>query len=121
VIKTPRAHSAAHLDFIRQLPCIVCGNNICTEAAHIRFSCIAANKRKTGMGEKPHDMWVLPVCGDHHRAQHGGNEFKFWQLMGIDPIFSAMALWINSGNHEAGEQIVSSAREHTFHQKVYAE
>ena len=37
------------------------------------------------------------------------NEQEFYMRHGIDPIFLAMALHDNSGDHEAGEQIVACA------------
>ncbi len=109
-MKDPRQHSEKHLDFVRSLPCIVCGDNTSTEAAHIRYGDPRVAKRRTGMGEKPHDRWTIPLCGEHHRLQHKQNENLFWFNARIDPILSALALWAVTGNHEAGEQICSRAR-----------
>lgn len=106
MIRTPRAHSAAHLDGIRQLPCLICLDNTSTEAAHIRYGDRAAGKRQTGKGEKPDDAFALPLCGRHHREQHEGNEMAFWVSHRIDPIRVSLALWKASGNHELCEQIV---------------
>ena len=108
-MRNPRQHNAKHLDFVRSLPCLLCMGNVSTEAAHVRFSCLPAAKRPTGMGEKPHDRWTVPLCQHCHAAQHMSNERDFWAGTGIDPIFTAMALWGVTGDHEAGLQIVSSA------------
>lgn len=97
-----------HLDFIRALPCVVCGDQTTTEAAHIRFADRRLGKRQTGMGEKPDDAFTLPLCGSHHRDQHTGNERAWWQGREIDPIPLALALYRVSGDHEAGERIVRS-------------
>ena len=105
-----RIKDRMHLDFIRALPCCRCGNNVMTEAAHIRYGEPRAGKRPTGMGERPSDAWVIPLCGECHRLQHSGSEREFWRGSGIDPIFICLALYRASGDHEAGEQIISSAQ-----------
>lgn len=108
--RDPRQYHADHLAFVRSLPCVACLNDIETEAAHIKYGDPRAAKRPAGYGEKPSDEWVVPLCGNDHRAQHKGNERAFWQTIGIDPVFVALALWRVSGDHEAGEQIVRNAR-----------
>lgn len=35
-----------------------------------------------------------------------GDEAKFWGQAMIDPLFVAMALYLNSGDQEAGETII---------------
>lgn len=109
--RNPRQRAEWHLDFIRGLPCCVCGNNIETEAAHVRMQCHRAAKRNTGKGEKPDDIFVVPLCGRHHREQHEIGEREFWATVGIDPVFTALALWARTGNQAAGEQIVAAAHE----------
>lgn len=105
--RDPRKHDEKHLEYLRQLPCLVCGNNIETQAAHIRFSDQRAAKVNPGVGQKPHDFWCVPLCGRHHREQHEvGNEAKFWDQAMIDPLFVAMALYLSSGDNEAGETII---------------
>jgi hypothetical protein len=108
-----RIKSAAYLDFIRALPCIVCGENTSVEAAHIRYGDRRAAKRPTGMGEKPDDRWAVSLCGMHHRDQHKRGERLFWKDLGIDPIVVALALQVNAGDLEAGEQIIIANR-HAF-------
>jgi hypothetical protein len=104
--RLPRIENAKHLAFIRQLPCLVCGDNTATEAAHIRFGHALAWKRDVGKSEKPDDCWTLPLCGAHHREQHEGNERNFWMTHEIDPIFVALALWRVTGDVESGEAII---------------
>ncbi len=106
MMKHPRIHNERHLDFIRSLPCIITGDNVSVEAAHIRFSDMRAAKRKVGIGEKPDDIWTLPLSSEMHRKQHAMNERRFWQQAGIDPIFCALALYAVSGDYERGCQIV---------------
>ena len=100
-----------HLDFIRGLPCAVCGDNTTTEAAHIRMLDRRVAKPITGMGTKPPDWWTVPLCGDCHRLQHSGSEKAFWEGTGIDPIFIAMALYVHSGDQVSGERIIGALRD----------
>jgi hypothetical protein len=89
--REPRIKDAKHLDYIRSLPCTICGDNTTTEAAHLRTSNIDLGKNDHGWG-RPSDKWVLPLCGRHHREQHTMNELKFWASYGIDPFLTAMKL-----------------------------
>jgi len=109
--REPRIELPKHLKFIRQLPCVICGDNTATEAAHVSFGDSRIAKRHKGIGEKTHDFFVVSLCGKHHRAQHDrGDERLFWSMIGIDPILTALALYAFSGNVEKGEQIVAAAR-----------
>ncbi len=90
--RQPREKNERHLDYIRSLPCCVCGG-IDTEAAHIRIGSPDHGKRATGMQEKSSDKWALPLCNRHHREQHdAGNELKWWASKGIDPFMLAIKL-----------------------------
>lgn len=91
--RQPRVRNEKHLQYIRSLPCCVCGDNTSTEAAHLRVGSINHDKPNTGMGEKPDDKWALPLCGRHHREQHAfGNELAWWASKGINPFLLAMKL-----------------------------
>lgn len=68
--RTPRERDEAHLKFICSLPCLVCGDDTSVEAAHIRFTDLSVAKDNPGVGQKPHDYWTIPLCGQHHREQH---------------------------------------------------
>ncbi len=111
MMKQPRIHDEKHLAFIRTLPCIVSGNDVSVEAAHIRYSDLRVAKRKVGIGEKPDDRWTLPLSGEQHRKQHCGSEREFWINVGIDPVLYALALYAVSGDHERGCQIIEAARQ----------
>jgi len=106
--RQPRVHNDKHLDFIRGLPCVICKDNTSTEAAHVRMSDLRAGKESNGLGQKPHDMWCVPLCGLHHRDQHLNNEREWWNTHGIDATKLAMALYLNSGDQEAGERIIEA-------------
>jgi hypothetical protein len=106
--RQPRVHDEGYLNFIRGLPCIVCGNNIETQAAHIRMADPRILKRQAGMQEKPDDVFTLPLCGKHHEMQHRISEHKFWLWVGVDPILVALALHYWRGNQEKCEQILQA-------------
>jgi hypothetical protein len=108
--KRPRATNAAHLKFIRGLPCLICGSRKDIQAAHIRSRSAVYGKRGTGAGEKSSDHWTLPLCREHHASQHQGNELEFWARYGIDPFAVALALFAASGDEDAGEIILRNAR-----------
>ncbi len=99
--RDPRQHDERHLVYVRLQPCCIPGCHRPAEAAHLRMKEAAAGKDSTGMGEKPHDKFTVPLCGHHHRtdrdAQHQSNERKWWERQGIDPWAIAAALWIASG------------------------
>lgn len=91
--RQPRIRDERHLQYIRSLPCCICGDDTSTEAAHIRSGSINHGKANTGMAEKPNDSWCVPLCGKHHREQHAfGNELEWWKCHGKDPFLLAMTL-----------------------------
>ncbi len=109
--RKPRDKDEGHLKFIRTLPCIVCGNNIETECAHVRMADRTVAKPMTGIATKCDDRFTVPLCGAHHRNQHDhGNEHEWWLLADIDPIKAALALYSVSGDYERGLQIVNAYR-----------
>lgn len=107
--RKPRQKDDTHLRWVRSLPSLVPGSGH-VEAAHIRYADPRYFKRETGMGEKPDDRWVVPLCAEEHRRQHAMNEQDYWIAAGIDPVFVAAMLWNNTGNDEAAEQILAQAQ-----------
>lgn len=105
--KKQRQKEDGHLRFLRSLPCIVTGQRP-VEAAHIRYGDIRRGKYETGAGEKPHDMWALPLHPDEHRKQHAMSERDYWTLAGIDPLAVAALLWMHTGDADTCEQIIRS-------------
>jgi hypothetical protein len=109
--KRPRQENEAHLKFIRTLPCLVCGTRKDVQAAHIRAPSPGYGKRATGMGERPADCWVLPVCAADHCEQHRMAELAFWLARGIvDPFKVALSLFAHTGDDEAAELVIRLAR-----------
>ena len=106
--RRPREKDKPNLEFIRELACIICGDDTATEAAHIRYSDSRVAKINSGIQQKPHDRYTMPLCGKHHREQHNfGNERAWWSVKGIDdPIFYALALHGCTGDHQTGSEII---------------
>lgn len=81
-----------YLDRIRALPCLACGRVPC-QAAHVRFSDGLVGKVNPGIGKKPEDKWVVPLCVDCHTDQHKHGERVWWEEQRIDVIAVCQALW----------------------------
>lgn len=88
--------SEAHKAFVRSLPCAA-RNEHCAgpiEAAHVRMG------SDGGMGMKPGDDNIVPLCRGHHETQHRQGEYPFW----LDhpckgrPHPLASGLWLSSGD-----------------------
>jgi hypothetical protein len=107
--RRPRQRDPRHLDFIRQLPCLITGRRP-VEAAHIRYADLPKGKPHTGMGEKPDDRWTVPLHPEMHRKQHAMGERRFWEEQGIDPCAVAQALYAVSGNVKEGLKVLRRAR-----------
>jgi hypothetical protein len=91
--RQPRIEDPAWLAVVRQMPCLVCGYPR-SDPAHLRTKAPQYGKRECGMGEKPDDRWVLPLCRTHHDEQHRRNELAWWASKGIpDPFAVAIALY----------------------------
>ena len=106
-MRTARRHDEAHLKFIRSLSCLKCLDSTSTEAAHLRRSDARIGFKNPGVGAKPDDRFVTPLCSRCHRLQHKMGENHFWH--GCDPLLVALALYTVSGDHEAGEEIIQTA------------
>ena len=106
--KRPRKEDDAHLRWLRTLPCVITGTRP-VEAAHIRFGDPVYGKRETGRGEKPSDMWALPLAARLHREQHDMSERLFWLKYGIDPLKIALSLHACSGDDEQATVILREA------------
>lgn len=114
-LKQPRVKDEAHLEFIRSLPCVSCGDNTATEAAHLRAANLDYGKPAPGMQAKPHDRWALPLCGRCHREQHEGDEAMFWAFRGVNPWVLAMTLHDVSGDHEMACTVIDRQKSELVH------
>lgn len=110
-LKLARIKDDTHEDFIRSLPCCVCGDNTTTECAHVSYADPRYGKFGRGFGKKEESIWVVPLCGRHHRDQHTKNERAFWRSHEIDPCRVAAALYIRSQDYQTALQIIDHARD----------
>lgn len=86
--REPRQREPKYLAWLRTKGCCCgCRSAPPSDAAHLRAGSILADKRPTGLAEKPHDRWALPLRHDHHMAQHAfGDELLWFAMHGIiDP------------------------------------
>ena len=82
-----RSRDKAHLGFVSQQPCLLCGRQP-ADAHHLRMAQARALSRKVS------DEFTVPLCRIHHREVHRcGNENEWWSKAGIEPFPAAFALW----------------------------
>jgi len=108
--RTPRKTDPQYLDWIRSLPCLLCGDNTTVEAAHVRLGERLLDKRPVGKGEKPDDRWALPLCGRHHRQQHAIGESVFWKGHDVQPLVACLVLQhsYNRDERDSAERFIAS-------------
>ena len=71
------------------------------QAHHVRFA------RPNALGRKVSDEWVVPLCALHHRSLRDvGDERRWWESHGIDPLAVAERLW---GEKQIPKQIYKPA------------
>ena len=96
--------SRKHLIFVSEKPCVICSRPD-VQSAHIRFA-------GAGIGMKPSDCFVVPLCIDHHREQHSMNERMFWHLYKINPIARALYYCAESPDSKIRKGIYESFKKH---------
>lgn len=109
--KRQKIDSPAHEAFIRELPCMICGDATSTECAHVSYADLRYGKFGRGKGQKEESVWVVPLCNQHHVDQHHVGEQQFWHAYHIDPCRVAAALYIRTGSHEDAQLILDRARD----------
>ena len=102
--KTKPIRSKKHLFFVSQHSCVICGRND-VQSAHIRYA-------GGGIGLKPCDSFVTPLCIEHHQEQHSMNERMFWHLYSINPISKALALCAESPDKKIRKGIYEKFKKH---------
>jgi hypothetical protein len=87
-VAAPRRYrNRAHLRYVAQQACLVCGRKP-SDPHHLR------HVQPRALGRKASDEFAVPLCRSHHRAVHrASNEQKWWQAAGIDPVKIARKLW----------------------------
>jgi ERF superfamily len=95
-----RVRDKAHVRFVSQQPCLVCGRRP-ADAHHLRFA------QSPALGRKVSDEFTVPLCRVHHRELHRcGDEAEWWNRSGIDPLAIASAMWAQSHAPRAGIESV---------------
>jgi ERF superfamily len=87
-VAAPRRYrNRAHLRYVAQQACLVCGRKP-SDPHHLR------HVQPRALGRKASDEFAVPLCRSHHRAVHrASNEQKWWQAAGIAPVKIARKLW----------------------------
>lgn len=103
--------SKPHLAYVRSLSCAIRHGHhlphICEgviEPAHTRIG------TDGGMGMKPGDNWVIPLCSKAHREQHAIGELCFQERYCLDMKQMATDLWVNSPHYGTVEPIERKKR-----------
>lgn len=82
--RSSRWRSQGHLNFIRSFHCVRDGcQGMPIECAHVR------NGSGAGMGQKPDDWRVVPLCREHHGQQHTVGEQTFWKGIDVEALIEA--------------------------------
>ena len=85
-----RVRDRDHVKSVAKLPCLICGRQP-ADAHHLRFA------QSRALGRKVSDEFTVPLCRGHHREVHRcGDESAWWRKLGIDPIVTARALWLET-------------------------
>lgn len=87
--REPREHDEKYLKWLRRQPCCCgCQKAAPSDAAHIRAGSLRHDKRQSGLGEKPHDRWAVPLNRSCHIRQHAfGSELEWWSAHGVGDPF----------------------------------
>ena len=105
--RQPRINDEGHRKRVKRLHCCLCGRSP-VDATHIRYSDEARGKQNPGLGRKPSDTFVVPLCREHHDQQHRGNEQDFWAGYDVDPLRLADLLYCNTYDPEILDMIVDA-------------
>jgi hypothetical protein len=85
-----------YLSLVRQCPCLKCGLDGFSEAAHVRMNS-GAHGKHNGLGKKAADRFALPLCAGCHRqdndSQHRIGENEFWHRVGLNPLLVCEKLY----------------------------
>ena len=102
--KTKQIKSKIHLKYVSEHPCTICSRTD-VQSAHIRYA-------GAGIGMKPCDSFVVPLCIEHHQEQHSMNERMFLHLYQINPIAKALGLCASSPDKNIRKAIYEKFKNH---------
>ncbi len=109
-MKAPVRKDKAYLKWLHELPCVISGRvGEGVQSAHVRYGDIAYAKPQAGKGEKPDDVWCLPLWHELHAEQHSMNELAFWESYGInDPLAICTRLYAVYPSVERAELVIKN-------------
>ncbi len=85
-----RVRDRSHVKSVAHRPCLICGR-LPSDAHHLRFA------QSRALGRKVSDEFTVPLCRGHHReVHHCGDEAAWWRNVGMDPVATARALWLET-------------------------
>ena len=106
------ANDPAYLAMVRQCPCLKCGMDPSSEAAHVRMSS-AVHGKAPAMGKKPKDRHAVPLCASCHTrdpdSQHRIGEQLFWHNIGLNPLYVCDKLYAQRGDIVAMRAVIFGA------------
>lgn len=94
----------AHLQFVRELPCLVCDYPPPSDPHHLKSGTDGS------MASKPSDSFVLPLCRTHHTELHNRGEKTFFNGQVGDARHLTVALYCDSGNHDKAIEAINEFR-----------
>ena len=77
VLLTRTHRSPQYLEFIRQLPCLMCMTPAPSQAHHEGLGL-------SGFGRKPPDGHAVPLCPKCHRDRHDNGKATFWGNVNLE-------------------------------------
>ena len=80
--------------------------------AHVRYASVEDGAETAGMGRKPDDWRVVPLCPRHHQfggaSQHSMGEKQFWAGHQINPYALAQALYASQDVTEMDNLVMNA-------------
>lgn len=72
-----------HYAFLHRVGlCWLTGRAVALEIEHLRELCFNMGKALTGMAQKPHYRWCVPLAAELHQERHRIGSSPFWRKYG---------------------------------------
>lgn len=98
--------SRAHLNRVRELPCLICGADPAGDPHHLKRVPGAR-----GMGMKTPDRYAVPLCRPHHEAiEVVGDDVAWLGDRGFEALTIAHDLWEARKEPSAMRAVIHRAR-----------
>lgn len=103
--KEGRTRSRKHLDWLKTLPCLICGSSPC-DPAHV------PKEQRGSMGMKVSDDQTVPLCRNCHSYQHNVGHKSFWGPNRDGVLEVANGLFVATGSDKMAIRIIDRFRDH---------